>query len=268
MRAAGFGAAVFAMALLASASGCASKKAEAPTGFVSADEQYRNAMELLAQDKLTQARTMLEQVAYGTQDERRRLEPLVRLALADATFYQGGELSMIDARNLYLDFVTLNGDHPRAPYAQFQAGVCSLEQISNPAKDQTLTNQTLDDFREVVARYPDSVFGEATQRMLWQAEDYLAEHDYQVGRFYMKKKNYLAATDRFRHILDRYPHFRKMEKVYYYLGVSLFKVDNDAEARIYLDKLITDYPDGERAKDAQEILATQGGFETDVELTP
>ena len=49
----------------------------------------------------------------------------MRIGVADATFYQGHDLALIDARNLYLDFVTLNADHELAPYAQFQAGICS-----------------------------------------------------------------------------------------------------------------------------------------------
>ena len=249
--------------------GCAKKPTVAPSDLASAQAQYEASLDLIAADKLAQARDALEQIAYTGEDDRRELEPLVRLALADATFYQGGDISMIDARNLYLDFVTLNGDHARAPYAQFQAGMCSLEQISNPSKDQTLTKQTLDDFREVVRRYPDSCFGEVTQRMLWAAEDYLAEHDYLVGRFYMKKKNYIAAVDRFRHIIDRYPHYRNMDKIYMQIGLALFKADNDDEARIYFDKLITDYPDGEYAAEAKNLLAKVGGeLDATIEMTP
>ena len=240
-----------------------------PTDFVSAEVQYQTARDLIAADRLAQAKTVLEQVSYTTQEERRTIEPLVRLALADTTFYQGGDLGMIDARNLYLDFVTLNGDHPRAPYAQFQAAVCSLEQISNPAKDQTMTNQTLDDFEAGRAALPELGLRRGDPAHALESEHYLAEHDYQVGRFYMKKKNYLAATDRFRHILDHYPQYERWTRSISSSAWRCSRSDNEVEARLYLDKLITDYPDGEKAAEAKDLLAKYGGgMETELEMTP
>ena len=60
---------------------------------------------------------------------------------------KGLALAYIDARQLYLDFVTLYGDHERAPYAQFQAGVCALAQANQPSKDQSQTYAAFADLR-------------------------------------------------------------------------------------------------------------------------
>jgi outer membrane protein assembly factor BamD len=201
----------------------------------------------------------LQAIQYTADDDRRAIEPLVRLAMADATFYEGNELALIDARNLYLDFVTLYGDHELAPYAQFQAGVCSLEQVVNPAKDQTMTYQAIDDLRVVERRWPDSQYAEAAQSMRMVAGANLADHDYQVGRFYMKRKAFIAAADRFRSVLERFPEYERSDRVYLWLGRALLKMDSEAEARVYLDKLISDYPGGELAHEAQKFLDEAGG---------
>ena len=243
----------------AAATGCAKKKNLAPIGFASATVQYQQGMEQLQRGKLTQARTTLQQVSYTAEDDRPEIEPLVRIGLADATFYQRGALSLIDARNLYLDFVTLFADHRKAPYAQFQAGICSLNQVAAPSKDQTETRRAVAGLRDVERRFPGSNYADAAQRMRKVAEANLAEHEFMVGRFYLKRKKYLAAADRFRGVLEDYPHYVEIDKVYLYLGQALLRSNNDSEARVYLDKLVTDYPNGPYADQARKALTEAGG---------
>ena len=56
-----------------------------------------------------------------------------------------------------------------------------------------------------------------------------------------------------------------MEKVLFHMGQTHLRSGNDVEARLYMDKLLTDYPDGEYVNQAQEALATVGGtFNTDI----
>ena len=69
----------------------------------------------------------------------------------------------------------------------------------------------------------------------------------------------MAAASRFQTILDDYPDWREREKLYYYLGQAQLRAGNDTEARIYLDKLVTDYPNGEFRKDAERELNKAGG---------
>ena len=179
----------------------------------------------------------------------------------------GSDLALIDARSLYLDFVTLYGDHERAPYAQFQAAMCILQQVNHPAKDQTRTFQVLDDMREVQRRYPDSIYAEASRMMIIVAKNNLAAHDLGVGRFYVKHKKYMAGIERFRAVLNEYPDFPDKESVYFDLGRALLRTDNEVEARIYLDKLVTDFPDGKYAAQARRALSEANGT-VELDLAP
>jgi len=253
-----FAFAILALGLLAAASGCAKKPA--PTiAQLSADRQYKDALEDIDDRRLNQAKATLQSVQYADGDERRELEPLVRLATADATFYTGSGLALIDARNLYLDFVTLYRDHRLAPYAQFQAGMCSLEQVVDPAKDQTQTMQAIAEFKDVERRYPNTEYSVAARIMRHAAEANLAEHDFEVGRFYLKRKHFLAAVDRFRSVLENFPEYKRIDRVYLYMGKTLIKANNESEARIYLDKLISDHPNGQFTPEARKALEEAGG---------
>jgi len=254
-----------AVLLFAAPAAQAKNKKQPAAKFLSADEIYRQALRELEQDDLRQAQSLLEQVTYTTED-RSALEPLVRLAIADSTFYQRYGVALIDARSLYQDFVALYGDHALAPYAQFQAGVCSLKQVVHPSRDQAQTHQAIADLRLVVERWSASRFAVAARLMIRQAERNLAEHEFTVGRFYLNRKAPAAAIERFRGILDRYPHFDELDKVYFYLSQAQLGAGNDVEARIYLDKLVKDFPNGAFVDEAQKQLERAGGPLESLEL--
>lgn len=249
---------VAALVLLAAgtaSAGCAARRArsEADARIVDPAVLFSKGSDAIADGNYHRAKTFLDRIQYSPEG-RAGLEPLVRLALADMAFYTGDDISLIDARSKYLDFVTMYGDHPKAPYAQLQAGLCSLEQTSHPSRDQSQTLVAINDLREVERRYPGSPLVRAAVDLIDRAEASLAEHDFLVGRFYSRRKAWMAASERYRSILDRYPRYREKEKLYFYLGEALLRMNNDAEGRLYLGKLLEDYPEGRFAADAKRAL--------------
>ncbi len=240
--------------VLLSGQGCAAKKKPKQAAEVlTADETLRRVRDAMAHRQLRKAKTMLQKIQFTT-EERSTYEPLVRLALADSTYYLGDDLSLIEARSKYLDFVTLYGDHPRAPYAQFQAGMSSVKQIYSASRDQAQTQVALDDFAEIDKRWPNSAYARAARQFVARGRDGLAEHEYVVGTFYRKKKSYEAASLRFRSLLETYPQYRAKDKIYYWLGWTLFQDKEPAQGRVYLDQIVTDYPKSKYAAMAKRIL--------------
>jgi outer membrane protein assembly factor BamD len=267
-RALGFRVTVLAAIGLAAigGTGCKKKKANTVGELLRADLAYRRGMEEFSKRNLPEAVASFGRIQYGP-ETLEEFEPLTRLGMADATFYQGTQISLIDARSLYLDFVTLYGTHPLAPYALTQAGLCSLGQVNHPTKDQSQTYQALMDLQEVMRRYPDSWFAGAAEGLTEEARSHLAESEFMVGRFYMKRKKFLAALERFRTILDDYPEFGETEKVLYHVARSLFKLDNEERARIYLSQLLADYPGGPYDDPARKLLAKLGPLDETAEST-
>jgi outer membrane protein assembly factor BamD len=244
--------------LCATAAGCAGSKKKENSALLSmtAEQLYRHSQELLARGELRQARAALERIQYDANENRQEIEPLARLALADATFYQIGGLALIDARNLYLDFVTLYANHPLAPYAQLQAGNCSLKQVSHPSKDQSLTQQAVTDLTEVLRRYPTSPYTGAARDLLRSAYSNLAESEFLIGKFYLDKKVYEAAIERFRRALKDYPDYDQRDKLLFHLARTLRLNHNEFESRVYLDQLVADYPQSAFVDDARKELAS------------
>jgi outer membrane protein assembly factor BamD len=245
-----------ALLLAAAGSACSKKNAKGSAEILSAQQALVRVDDAMARHQLRKAKTILGKVQFTT-DERGEYEPLVRLALADATYYLGDDLSLIEARSKYLDFVTLYGDHPKAPYAQFQAGMCSVKQIYSATRDQAQTKVAIADFQVVSERWPTSDYARAARQFVGKGRDGLAEHEFIVGNFYRKKKSYDAATERFKDILETYPEYRQKDKVYYWLGWTLVKNRNESDARAYLDRVVTEYPMSKYAKDAKAMLDEQ-----------
>ena len=248
-------AAVLIPALVLCGAGCAvKKKSAAAAEVVTAEAMLVQVDAAMARRQMRKAKILLQKIQF-TQTERPTYEPLVRLALADATYYLGDDLSLIEARSKYLDFVTLYADHPKAPYAQFQAGMCSVKQIYSANRDQGQTRVAIEDFREIDKRWPTTPYARAARQFVGKGQDGLAEHEFIVGNFYWKKKAYQAATERFTGLLDTYPSYGQKDKVFYWLGRTLIAAKSPDEGRVWLDQVLNQYPRSKYAKLATQLLA-------------
>lgn len=236
--------------------GCAGKKQSdyVPRQMITTQEGYEQGLAQIDAGDYRKARQTLERIEFD-RETRAQYEPLVRLAIADATYFLGDATALIEARALYTEFVTLYGDHPRAPYAQLQAGMCSIGQALSPAKDQGQTLLAIEEFRQTGVRFPDSPYASLAEQQIRIAQDGVAEHDFLVGRFYVKRKRFDAGSERFRKILTSYPEYEQRDKIYYWLGLALVRGGNLAEGRLYLEKLAEDYPDSPWTSEAHKILA-------------
>ena len=252
-------AAVLLPALVLCGTGCAAKKRGAATQaaeVLTAEAILAQVDAAMAHHQLRKAKNLLQKIQF-TQAERPTYEPLVRLALADATYYLFDDISLIEARSKYLDFVTLYADHPKATYAQFQAGMCSVKQIASgsASRDQAQTLTAIEDFKEIDKRWPKSPYARAARQFVGKGQDGLAEHEFIVGNFYWKKKAYQAATERFTGLLEKYTSYGQKDKVFYWLGRTLIDARSPDEGRVWLDQVLNQFPRSKYAKMSYQLLA-------------
>ena len=94
------------------------------------------------------------------------------------------------------------------------------------------------------------------QAKLREARDRLSEADYLVGYFYYRQQKwYPGAIDRFKSVLKDDPGFTGRDAVYFYLADSLMKVQREAEALPYLEKLVAEFEKSEYLVLAQKKIA-------------
>ncbi len=109
-----------------------------------------------------------------------------------------------DAVNSAQRFVTIHPGNAEAPYAQYLIGMSYYQQIDEVTRDQSTTQQASDAFGELIRRYPDSRYAADARIKLDLIKDHLAGKEMEIGRFYQRSGQWLAATYRFRTVVDQY----------------------------------------------------------------
>jgi outer membrane protein assembly factor BamD len=103
------------------------------------------------------------------------------------------------AAQRFLDFYPGDED---AAYAQYLMALSYYDQIDEVGRDQGLTFQALQALREVIELYPDTEYAKSAILKFDLAFDHLAAKEMEVGRYYLKRKNYTAAINRFRVVVQ------------------------------------------------------------------
>ena len=221
---------------------------------MTAQQIYDLAMQKVKRRSWFRARETLQSV-LGRQDATPELVTKVHLALADAYYYDGGVLNLAEALSRYTNFLTFYPNHERADYAQYQLGLCYLKQAASPDRDQAQARKALAELGKIQSNYPNSDFVVAADGQADKARELLAEHDFRIGHFYFRRKAYTGAVRRMRDVLEAYPNYSRKDKLYLFLGQSLYALNKVDEGRLYLEKLVAEFPDSHHAFQARDLLA-------------
>ncbi len=112
-------------------------------------------------------------------------------------------------------FIRTYPRHPHIDYAYYLKGVINFDRDVNlltrlarmdlSARDLSGPTQSLNDFNEVIRRYPNSRYAaDARQRVVY-LRNQLARHEIKAGLFYWGRGAYVAAANRGKYILETYP---------------------------------------------------------------
>jgi outer membrane protein assembly factor BamD len=104
-----------------------------------------------------------------------------------------------DAAQRFLDFYPGDED---APYALYLMALSYYDQIDDVGRDQGITFQALTGMRDVIETYPDSEYARSAILKFELAFDQLAAKEMEVGRYYLKRRHYAAAINRFRVVVQ------------------------------------------------------------------
>ncbi len=99
----------------------------------------------------------------------------------------------------YIDFYPTEDD---AAYAAYLLALSYYDQIDEIGRDQGLTFQALQSLRNVIETYPDSEYAALSVQKFDLAFDHLAAKEMEIGRYYLKRGHFAAATNRFRTVVE------------------------------------------------------------------
>ena len=107
---------------------------------------------------------------------------------------------------------------------------------------------------DMLRAYPKSALKAEAETRKQEVLDRLARHEHIIARFYMKRGSWLSATQRLNYIIDEYPNFVARDAVFYDLGHALAKLGRNGEAKLYFERVITEYPNSDYAQQAKRRL--------------
>ena len=186
-------------------------------------------------------------------------DPLARRALlrvADTYYAQGDAVNLVEAQYKYRDFINRYPSSDRSDYAMLQIAMVSYKQMEKPDRDQTKTREAVDKFQDMIRTYPNSPLRKEADLHLQEVLDRLAKHEQIVARFYMKRRSWLAAVQRLNGLVEQYPNYRDRDSVFYDLAQSLDALGRKGEARLYYERVISEFPKSEYAPKAKRRLDT------------
>jgi outer membrane protein assembly factor BamD len=221
-----------------------------------ADKLYNEGLYLLNQKKdLKLASKKFEEVdrEHPYSDWARK-----SLLMSAYAYYDAGDYdNCIGAATRY---VTLHPGSPDAAYAQYLIAASQYDQIPDVTRDQARTEKAIAALQEVIRKYPTSEYSVSAKAKLEGARDQLAGHEMTIGRYYMERRDYTAAINRFKTVVTRYQTTRHVEEALARLTEAYMAIGIVGEAQTAAAVLGHNFPDSRWYKDAYNLVKS-GGLE-------
>ncbi|MET0241593.1 MAG: outer membrane protein assembly factor BamD [Sphingobium sp.] len=189
------------MSTAALLSGCASNKNKADTQYVARDVStlYNTGKYRLERGQFKLAAALFDEV-----ERQHPYSPWARRAQLMSAFSYYGAKDYTKSIQTAQRFLSIHPGNKDAPYAYYLIALCYYEQISDVSRDQKITEQAQSALGELSRRYPNTQYAADARLKLDLVNDHLAGKEMEIGRFYERRRQWLAATLRFRSVVDNF----------------------------------------------------------------
>jgi outer membrane protein assembly factor BamD len=230
--------------------GCGGGGKEDPILRLAADESLEQGKALMEKGKYTLAREYLTHAFEVEPNSASGREAL--LLVADAHYLQGGNQNYIRAEARYRDFQNRFPTSERADYVQFQIADSLAQRMLGPDRDQSITRKALLAYEDVVRLFPSTEYVAVAKEKIAEVRQTLAESEFLVGRFNLKLGLIKAAIARFEYLLESYPDYDGLDKVYFFLAKAYAKAGREEEALKITERLRSEFPESEYVEKISE----------------
>lgn len=214
--------------------------------FERGEQQY-------ARRRYARARTYYQNVYENYPNDPLGRRSLLRIA--DTYYMQGDPVNLVEAQYKYRDFINRYPGTENGDYAMLQIAMVSYKQMEKPDRDQLKTREAVEKFQDMIRAYPRSPLRPEAEKRLQDAFDHLARHEQLVAAFYMKRRSWDAAVRRLNYLIDAYPNYNDRAAVFYDLATSLDHLGRKGEARLYYERVLSEFPKSNWADRARKRLS-------------
>jgi len=167
-------------------------------------------------------------------------------------YYEGNKYT--DAISTADEYIQLHPGSREVAYAFYLKAMSLYEQIVDVGRDQSNTEQALTALQDVVQRFPNTEYARDAGLKVDLTLDHLAGKEMAVGRYYLTRREYIGAINRFKVVVERYQRtsqiaeaLERLTEAYYSLGIY-------DEAQTAAAVLGANYPGSPWYQDAYDLL--------------
>ena len=150
-------------------------------------------------------------------------------------------------------FLQLHPGNRNVPYALYLKALCYFEQMSDPLREQQMSADAEKVFRELLVRFPNTVYANDAKEKLIAIKNHLAAKELAVGRYYQKNEDYIAAMNRFQNAIRDWPESNQIPEAYYRLAVCYKALGMTKQMGQVRNKLKQKFPESVWTKRVQKI---------------
>lgn len=232
--------------------GCAGRGGKAKdTAFVARDV---DTLYMAAKSRLDKGDTKVAAALFDEVERQHPYSPWARRAQLMSAFSYYVARDYTKAIQSAQRFLSIHPGNRDAPYAYYLIGLSFYEQISDVSRDQKITRLALDSMNELVRRYPGTRYAADARLKIDLVNDHLAGKEMEVGRFYQRSGRWLAASLRFRNVIDSYQTTSHAPEALYRIVESNLAIGVPAEAQKAAAVLGSNYPGSEWYKKAYDLM--------------
>ena len=146
-----------------------------------------------------------------------------------------------DAEAELVRFLRVYPNHKDTVYAEYLLGLCYYEQIIDEKKDLQSIIDAKKTFNSLISKYPDTEFAEDAIFKLNLINEILAAKEMYLGRYYLDRKKWIPAINRFRIVIDDYDTTIYVEEAIHRLVEIYYTIGIESEAKKYANLLGYNY---------------------------
>ena len=241
---------LLALSLIGAAlAGCASNDDEVDTSERSVEVIYNEAADAMEANDLKAAVDLFNEVERQHPYSRWAARALLMSGYAS---YLNNDY--IAAEGSLDRFISLHPGDDDIAYAYYLRGLTQYEQITDVQRDHSYTENAQEAFEEVIRRFPDSPYARDARLKLDLTEDNLAGKHMEIGRYYLRQRQELAAINRFRTVIEDYQTTTHVPEALHRLTEAYLTLGIPEEAQMSAAVLGHNFPGSEWYEDSYALL--------------
>ena len=138
-------------------------------------------------------------------------------------------------------FISKYPKHKNIDYAYFLLAMNYYETIVDEKKDLEPLLLSKEKFEYIIQNFPETDFAQDSKYKLGLIQDVLASKEMHIGKYYLKKKKWVAAINRFKTVISDYETTVYVEEALHRLVETYYKIGLVEEAEKYASVLGYNY---------------------------